>query len=151
MEPTVRYAKATDGTSIALWTFGTGEPLIYLAGAPWCHVELLQIPQCVLWYQLLSENRMLVRYDVRGTGFSAREVIDHSLNAQLLDLEAVVNILELEKFCLFGAASAGPVAVAYAARYPEQVSRMVLWCTWARTSDISSPRMEAWRGLLDQD
>ena len=60
MEPTVRYAKSADGTSIALWTLGTGEPLVYLAGAPWCRIELLQIPQCVRWYQLLSENRMLV-------------------------------------------------------------------------------------------
>ena len=81
MEPTIRYAKAIDGTSIALWTLGSGEPLVYLAGAPWCHVELLQVPQCLSWYQLLSENRMLVRYDVRGTGLSDREVIDHSLNA----------------------------------------------------------------------
>jgi len=151
MELTVRYAKATDGTSIALWTLGTGEPLVYLAGAPWCHVELLQIPQCVHWYQLLSKNRMLVRYDVRGTGFSDREVIDHSLNAQLLDLEAVIDFLNLERFCLFGAANAGPVAIAYAARYPDKVSRLVLWCAWSRASDILSPRIEAWLGLLDQD
>ena len=32
MEATVRYAKATDGTSIAFWTIGAGEPLVYLAG-----------------------------------------------------------------------------------------------------------------------
>lgn len=151
MEPTVRYAKATDGTNIALWTLGTGEPLVYMAGAPWCHIELLQIPQCVRWYQLLSEKRMLVRYDVRGSGFSAREVIDHSLDAQLLDLETVIDFLDLDKFCLFGAANAGPVAIAYAARYPDKVSRLVLWCAWARASDMVSPRIEAWRGLLDQD
>ena len=151
MDPTVRYAKATDGTSIALWTLGTGEPLVYMAGAPWCHVELLQIPQCLRWYQLLSENRMLVRYDGRGTGLSDREVTDYTLNAQLLDLEAVVDYLGLDKFRLFGAANAGPVAIAYAARYPDKVSRLVLWCAWARGSDILSPRIEAWRGLLDHD
>lgn len=151
MEATVRYAKATDGTSIALWTLGTGEPLVYMAGAPRYHVELLQIPQCLRWYQLLSENRMLVRYDVRGTGLSDREVIDHTLNAQLLDLEAVIDFLDLEKFCLFGAGDAGPVAIAYAARYSARVSRLVLWCAWARGSDILSPRIEAWRGLIDHD
>ena len=31
---------------------------------------------------------MLVRYDVRGTGFSDREFYDHSLEAQMMDLEA---------------------------------------------------------------
>ncbi len=151
MEATVRYAKATDGTSIAFWTIGTGEPLVYLAGSPWCHVELLQIPQCLLWYQLLAENRMLVRYDVRGTGLSDREVIDHTLDAQLLDLDAVIDFLGLERFCLLGAANAGAVAVAYAARHPEKVSRLVLWCAWARGLDILSPRIAAWRGLLDHD
>jgi pimeloyl-ACP methyl ester carboxylesterase len=43
------------------------------------------------------------------------------------------------------------VAIAYAARHPERVSRLVLWCAWARTADIRSPRMQAWLGLLDQD
>ena len=151
MEVPIRYAQAADGINIALWTLGSGKPLVYLAGAPWCHVELLQIPQCVRWYQLLAERRMLVRYDVRGTGFSDREVIDHSLDAQLLDLKAVINFLDLDEFCLFGAANAGPVAIAYAARYPDKVSRLVLWCAWARGSDILSPRIEAWRGLLDHD
>jgi DNA-binding NarL/FixJ family response regulator len=31
------------------------------------------------------------------------------------------------------------------------VSRLVLWCAWARTADIRSPRIEAWLGLIDQD
>ena len=117
MEAAVRYAKTTDGISIALWTLGTGEPLVYMAGAPWCHVELLQIPKCLRWYERLAENRMLVRYDVRGSGLSDREVTDHTLNAQLLDLEAVIDCLGLDKFCLFAAANAGPVAIAYAARH----------------------------------
>ena len=66
MEATVPYAKTTDGTSIALRTLVAGEPLVYLAGAPWCHVELLQIPQFLDWCQLLAENRGgLVRHVVR--------------------------------------------------------------------------------------
>ena len=100
--------------------------MVYLAGSPWCHVGLLQVPQCLLWYQLLAENRMLVRYDVRGTGLSDREVIDHTLDAQLLDLDAVIDSLGLERFCLLGAANASAVAVAYAARHPERVKKLVL-------------------------
>ncbi|MCI0847361.1 MAG: alpha/beta fold hydrolase [Chloroflexi bacterium] len=151
MDAPIRYARTADGVGIALWTLGTGEPLVYMAGSPWCHVELLQLPACVRWYERLAENRMLVRYDVRGTGFSDREVYDHSLAAQILDLEAVIESLGLQRFTLFGAANAGPVAVAYAASNPDRVSSLVLWCTWSKGTEILSPRLDAWRGLLDHD
>ena len=73
MDAPIQYARTADGVGIALWTLGTGEPLVYMAGSPWCHIELLQLPACVQWYERLAEDRMLVRYDVRGTGFSDRE------------------------------------------------------------------------------
>src|SRR3712207_8519934 len=42
------------------------------------------------WYERLAQERMLVRYDVRGTGYSERDVSDHSLDALVADVEAVV-------------------------------------------------------------
>ncbi len=122
-----------------------------MAGSPWCHVELLEVPECAQWYDRLSQDPMLVRYDVRGTGLSDREIEDHSLDAHLLDVEAVVEAIGVDKFALFGAASAGPVAIAYAAANPKRVSSLVLWCSWAKGSEILSPRLVAWQGLLDQD
>jgi pimeloyl-ACP methyl ester carboxylesterase/DNA-binding CsgD family transcriptional regulator len=151
MEPRIRYAITADGVSIAFWTLGKGAPLVYMAGGPWGHVELWDVPQCRRWYERLAQERMLVRYDVRGTGFSERDVSDHSLDALVADVEAVVARLELERFDMFGAFDAGPVAIAYAARHPERVSHLILWCSWARTSDLRSPRIRAWLGLIDQD
>jgi DNA-binding CsgD family transcriptional regulator len=63
----------------------------------------------------------------------------------------VVDRLGLDRFDMFGAFDAGPVAFAYAARHPERVSQLILWCSWARSSDIRSPRIRAWLGLIDQD
>ena len=134
VEVPIQYTRTADDVSIALWTLGSGEPLVYMAGSPWCHVELLQVPECVRWYEQLAESRTLVRYDVRGTGHSDREVEDHSLDAQILDLEAVIEATRLETFPLFAAANAGPVAMAYAAANPERVSNLVLWCSWAHPS-----------------
>ena len=151
MEPRIRYATTADGVSIAFWTLGEGVPLVYMAGGPWGHVELWDILECRRWYELLAQKMMLVRYDVRGTGWSERDVSDHSLDALTLDVEAVVNCLGLDRFAMFGAFDAGPVAIAYAARRSERVSRLILWCSWARSSDIRSPRIRAWLGLLDQD
>src|SRR6266851_1763548 len=85
--PRIQYARAADGVGIAFWTLGRGTPLVYLAGGPWNHVELWQIPECRRWYERLAQQRMLVRYDVRGTSQSERNVSDFSLEALLLDVE----------------------------------------------------------------
>jgi class 3 adenylate cyclase len=72
-----------------------------------------------------------VRYDGRGNGLSERDVSDHSLEAHLQDLEAVLDALGPEPVVLLGVFHSGPTAIAYAARNPERVSRLVLWCTYA--------------------
>ena len=64
-----------------------------MVGGPWNHVELWEIPECRRWHERLAERRMLVGYDVRGTGLSEREVTDFSLEARLLDLQAVLDHL----------------------------------------------------------
>jgi class 3 adenylate cyclase len=79
-------------------------------------------------------------------------VTDFSLDAHVLDLEAVVDRLSLGRFALLGLLHSGPVAIAYAARNPERVSHLVLWCSWARASDFyASPRLRALRELLEKD
>jgi class 3 adenylate cyclase/pimeloyl-ACP methyl ester carboxylesterase len=154
VEPRIQYAKTRDGVNIAYYAANEGLPsLVYLPFTPFSHLQLeWQIPQCRRWYEMLSARRMLVRFDGRGTGLSDRDVSDFSLSAHLSDLEAVVDRLGLERFALFGAVDAGMTAMAYAARNPERVSHLILWCTWARRADVSgTARTQALRALLDQD
>jgi len=153
MEPRIQYAKTADGVSIAFWTLGEGMPLVYMPKHPFSHIELeWQFPEMRRWYERLAQKRMLVRYDGRGSGLSQRNVADHSLDALVLDLGAVVDHLGLEAFALLGHMRTGPVAIAYAARHPERVSHLLLWCAHARTSDIlQSPQAEALVALMDQD
>jgi class 3 adenylate cyclase len=116
------------------------------------HIELeWQIPEVRRWYERLAQNRKLVRYDGRGCGLSDRDAADFSLDAQVLDLEAVVDRLRPERFALLGMSYAGPAAIAYAARHAERVSHLLLWCSWARTRDAASPRLRALRQLIDTD
>lgn len=153
MDPRVQYARSEDGVSIAYWTLGDGEPLVYAPVMPFSHIQLeWGIPECRRWYELLADGRQLVRYDGRGSGLSDRDASDFTLEAQLLDLSAVVNKLGLERFVLFAAADPGMTAIAYAAQNPNRVSHLILWCTWATRADVSvSPRTKALRALLDQD
>jgi len=132
-EPRIQYAKTSDGVSIAFWTLGEGTPFVHMPWIPWSHIQLSwQLPRTRHWYQRLSENWKVVAYDGRGTGLSERVVSDFSLDANVLDLEAVVDRLGLERFVLFGFGESGPVAIAYAARHPGRVSHLVLWCAWAK-------------------
>ncbi len=153
MEPRIQYAKTKDGVSIAYWTLGEGMPLVHMPNLPFSHIQLeWQMAEARRWCERLAEKRRLVRYDGRGTGLSERNVTEYSLDALVLDLEAVVDRLELESFALFASTSAGPVAIAYAARYPERVSHLILWCSWARGSEpFQSPQAQALVALIDKD
>ena len=117
------------------------------------HLQLeWRLPEFRTWYERLAEKRKLVRYDLRGSGLSERDVTDFSLEARVLDLEAVVGRLGLEKFALFAVFTEGPVAITYAARHPERVSHLLLWCSWARAADAyRSPQAQSIVALRDMD
>jgi len=132
MEPRIQYTHTADGVSIAFWTLGEGPPIVGIPGVPWSHIQLeWQVPGYSRWYERLAEKRKLLRYDGRGSGLSDRNVADYSVDAHMLDLQAVVERLGVQRFVLFSPHTACPVAIAYAARHPEAVSHLVLWCPWA--------------------
>ncbi len=153
MEPRIQYAKTSDGVNIAYYTLGEGIPLVYMPWGALSHIQLeWQFPEARRWAERLAEKRMIVRYDGRGSGLSERNVTDYSLDALLRDLQAVVDRLGLERFALFAPAFSGPVSVAYAARYPERVSHVILWCSFARGSDFwRSPRSQAFTAIRETD
>jgi len=153
MEPRIQYARTSDGVSIAFWTLGEGNPLVHMPPVPISHIEAeMQFPELRAWHERMARQRMLVRFDVRGAGLSDREITEVSLDAYLRDLEAVVDHLGLQSFALFAPGPAGPIAIAYAARHPERVSRLVLWCSYARPSAFTHrPQFQGLAGLLDTD
>jgi class 3 adenylate cyclase len=149
MEPRIQYAKTTDGVSIAFWTLGQGLPFVFTPASV-SHIQLeWQIPTTRGAYERVAERRMLVRYDPRGSGLSEREVSDFSLDAQLLDLEAVVARLRLERFSLMGYQDSGPTAIAYAARHPQRVSHLLLWSTGARGIDLMNVSSSRGRAIAE--
>jgi pimeloyl-ACP methyl ester carboxylesterase len=74
----------------------------------------------------------LVRYDERGCGLSDWHVDQVSIDTKVADLEAVVDSCGLERFALLGISGGGPASVAYAARHPDRVSKLVLYGAFAR-------------------
>lgn len=120
------FCRAPDGVKLAVATLGDGPPLVK-AGNWLSHIE--HDWKSPLWSPLLSylaERSLLVRYDMRGNGLSDWDVADSSLEVLVTDLETVVDSLGLERFDLLGMCQGAPVSIAYAARHPERVSRLVL-------------------------
>jgi len=149
----VRYCTAPDGVRIAYSAVGEGPPLVKIGN--WLnHLELDW--ESPIWrglFQRLLSGRTLVRYDARGSGLSDWAAEDLSLEAYVNDLEAVVDGLGLKRFPIFAMSQGCCVAVAYAARHPERVSRLILLGGYERGWRLSSSpklieRYEAVKALM---
>jgi pimeloyl-ACP methyl ester carboxylesterase/DNA-binding SARP family transcriptional activator len=131
-----------DGVRLAYATSGTGPPLVKASN--WLsHLDYdWHSPVWRHWWQALSRQHTLVRYDERGCGLSEWEVdaASFSLEAWVEDLETVVDSLGLERFPLLGLSQGGPIAITYAARHPERVSHVIVFGTCGRSTwEHSSP------------
>ncbi len=84
------------------------------------------------WLEDVGRGHRLVRYDERGCGLSDRSPARLTLQAFVDDLAAVVDAADVERFALLGLSQGGAVAIAYAARYPERVTKLILCGAYAR-------------------
>jgi pimeloyl-ACP methyl ester carboxylesterase/DNA-binding winged helix-turn-helix (wHTH) protein len=128
----IRFCRAEDGVRIAYATVGAGAPL--LKAANWMtHLGIeWTTPVWSHWLGGLARNRQLVRYDERGCGLSDWDVPSFSFDDWVRDLDSVVEAAGLDRFPLLGVSQGGAVAVAYAVRRPERVSRLILAGAYAR-------------------
>jgi len=151
MEPRIQYAKTSDGVDIAFASMGEGTPLVLVSLPGYAHVQQswAMFPHL---HKPLTRAFRLIWYDSRGTGLSDRDAIDFSMEAMMRDLEAVIDRTGLRSFALLAFRRAVPMAVTYAATFPERVSHLVLIDGWTNSSDfIDSPTTQAQNALIDQD
>ncbi len=153
MEPRIQYAQTADGVSIAFWTMGEGVPVVRMQPTPYSHAQLeWSIPEIRLWHEPLAEKYRLIRFDHRGTGLSQRDAIDFSLEAQVRDLEAVLDRLSLDRVALMALYGSGPLAIEYAAQHSERVSHLILLDAYARGPDFYRlQQLQAIVAMVDKD
>ena len=134
----VRYAHTADGVRIAFATSGVGAPLVKTPS--WCgHLDFdWRSPVWRHWLDRLGADRQLVRYDERGSGLSEWDVHEFSLDSWVTDLETVVDNLELDTFDLLGTSHGGAISIAYAARHPERVRRLIFFGAYAEGSGVGA-------------
>ncbi|HET7011990.1 MAG TPA: alpha/beta fold hydrolase [Anaerolineales bacterium] len=148
----ISFCTSFDGTRIALAIAGSGPPLVKVANYM-SHLEYdWSSPVWKHWLEELTRQHTLITSDERGSGLSDWDVDDVSFEAWVRDLEAVVDAVGLQRFPVFAMSQAGAVAVAYAARHPDRVSRMVLLGAYARgwlNRDLTEEQVEEERLMID--
>jgi pimeloyl-ACP methyl ester carboxylesterase/DNA-binding winged helix-turn-helix (wHTH) protein len=128
----IAFTRALDGIRLAYAVVGEGPPLVRAAN--WMtHLGYdIESPVWRHWVRDLSAEHTFIRYDERGCGLSDWEAGDFTFADWVADLESVVDALGLERFPLLGVSQGGAVAVAYAAKHPERVSKLILCSAYAR-------------------
>jgi class 3 adenylate cyclase len=126
-----RYAKSDD-LSIAYQVVGSGPDVVFVAGSV-SHVELgWEAPPTAPVHRRLSRFGRMITFDKRGVGLSDRTAELPTLEERMDDLRAVMDAADCERAAIVGMSEGGPMALLFAATYPERVSALVLWATFAR-------------------
>jgi len=129
----MQYATTSDGVRIAYMSLGDGPSVVfasnifgdlsaYLGGWPATKEGT---------DRAVNQGWRVILYDVRGMGFSDRNVADVELAGRVLDVEAVVAALNLDRFALAGVDIGAATAVAYAVGNLAKISRLVLLSPWS--------------------
>ena len=138
MERDVRFCTTEDGVRIAYCVDGSGPDLVCCPDFIGSFALDSLIEDQMGFWRALWAGRRVVRYDVRGTGLSQRDVRDVSHEALVRDLDAVVKAAGARDFTLYASTLSGPRAIAYAVRKPALVRRLILHRTFSRAVDIMS-------------
>jgi pimeloyl-ACP methyl ester carboxylesterase len=127
----VRYARTKDGVNIAYCAVGQGPALVQMNALPYRHISYQWDSLKPIISTVVQRGWSYVAFDARGLG-SSSAAEDLSLDAYVSDLEAVVDELQLDVFEIATVTYSCPIAIAYAAKHPDRVSRMALEMPFAR-------------------
>lgn len=120
---------------IAYDVMGAGQPTLVVIPGWVSHLTFdWDTPEIHAYYERLAARRQVVRYDKRGTGLSDRTIGAETYRpeAQVGDLRRVLDAAGIAKAALLGWSEGGPIALSFAAQYPDRVSHLILYGTYAR-------------------
>jgi proline iminopeptidase len=123
-----------NGVLIYYEAFGKGEPLVILHGGPGASHDYF------LPYLLpLARTNRLIFIDERGSGRSqkAEKASDYTVENMVEDVEAIRKELKLGKISLLGHSCGGVLAEAYALKYQENLTHLILCSTFHSTKKMN--------------
>lgn len=130
--PEIRYASSTGGIDIAYQVVGDGPvDLVFVPGFV-SHLEVSWELPHFAWLKQLDGLARVITFDKRGTGLSDRSLGFGSVEERADDIRAVMDAAGSQRAVLHGVSEGGPMAVVFAASFPERVGGLILYGTAAR-------------------
>jgi pimeloyl-ACP methyl ester carboxylesterase/DNA-binding CsgD family transcriptional regulator len=144
----IGFCTSPDDVRLAYAVHGQGPPIVKAPN--WLtHLDHdWRSPVWRHWLERLGERNTVIRHDERGCGLSDRDVPDFALERSVADLETVVGAAGADRFTLLGISQGAAVAIAYAVRHPDRVSRLVLYGGYARGRSLRGPAQREESELL---
>ena len=135
-----RYVK-TDGGYVGYQVFGSG-PLNLLFIPNWSHnIDVMwQEPSLARYLERLGSFARVICFNNRGSGVSDPVPIAAipNIDTWMDDVRAVLDAADADQAAIIGDTEGGPVAIVFAATFPERVSSLVLvnsFARWQRAED----------------
>lgn len=144
--PETQYV-TNDGLSIAYQVWGDGPIDLVCVPGIVSHLEAqLAIPDYEHWLSEMSAFSRLLIFDKRGNGMSDRIVGAPTLDERISDIQAVMDDAGFGSAALAGFSEGGAMAMLFAARHPERVSKLVLGGSfaqgWVPSGEMTSEQIE---------
>ena len=134
--PETAYARTLDGVHIAYQVLGDGPFDLVLIPGYVSHIELAwDYPEIADFLRTLASFSRLILFDRRGLGLSDPVQGAPTIEDRMQDVRAVMDAAGSERAALLGISEGGPVSMVFAATYPERVSALVLYGTFARMTE----------------
>jgi pimeloyl-ACP methyl ester carboxylesterase len=134
MRPETRYAKSGD-VHIAYQVVGQGDIDLVLVHGLLSHLDMFwDWPLFARFVERLSSFARVILFDKRGVGLSDRVDDLPGLQERMDDVRAVMDAAGSERAAVFGVSEGAPMALLFAATYPERVPALVLHGGMARTT-----------------
>ena len=132
--PETHYARSGE-MNIAYQVMGDGPiDLIFVPGMV-THVEFLhEIPGYTNFLRRLAAFARVVTFDKSGQGLSDRYLGMPSFEQRVDDVRAIMEAIKSTRAVLLGCSEGAPISMVFAATFPERVSHLVLFGSFARLS-----------------
>jgi pimeloyl-ACP methyl ester carboxylesterase len=157
--PLIQYAKSGE-VNIAYLAVGEGPIDVVIVPGYVSHLEIgFENPAIRKMSERLVNFARLIIFDKRGTGMSDPVDAAPTLEERMDDVRAVMDAAGSERAALIGVSEGGPMAILFAATYPQRTQALVLYgamarSTWAPDYPWATPKealIEAAQELMGPD